>query len=95
MSENELKKLEQERDALAGKIVRLALVIAAIFGVPVLVILGIRELTGVRFIHLFPFAFVASWIMVIRLYTKTDKKMRSLEARIQELKQEHNTETEL
>lgn len=92
MKLDELQKLEKEREMLAGKIVRLAIHIALIFAVPVALALGIHFGFGIRLVYVLPVAVIISWVLVIRLYRKTDQKMRYLDQRIMELKKERTLE---
>lgn len=83
-----LKELEQQRDAYAGRIAKLAIQIALIFGVPAALAIGLSRWFEVKIMYLLPVAFIISWIMVITLYRKVDRKVRELEQQISELKKE-------
>ena len=81
-----LEELEKKRDSYGGKIVKLALLIAVIFLVPVLVIAGISYYGDIKFMYLFPIAFVVSWVLVILLYRKVSKEVKGLDRQIKDLK---------
>ncbi len=88
-----LEELEKKRDAYAGKIVNLAIKVAVIFIVPILIISGISYLSDIKFMYLFPLAFITSWTGVILLYRKISKEVRALDARIKQLRaQETNSD---
>jgi len=88
-----LQELEKERDAYAGKILFMAIKIAAFFLLPALLALLIRYIFDIRFAYLFPFAFVISWTAVIMLFKKTSREVKALDAKIKELKKEEGAET--
>jgi len=86
-----LDELIQERDAYGGKILKLGISIAVIFILPVLIIAGISYLSGIRFIYLFPIAFIVSWTLVVILYKRVSKKVKTLDKQIQDLRaQKHH-----
>jgi archaellum biogenesis protein FlaJ (TadC family) len=81
-----LEELEKKRDAYAGKIIKLAIVIAAIFIVPILAITGISHFAGIKFMHLFPVAFITSWTFVVLLYRKVSREVNDLNRQIKDIK---------
>ncbi|MCA9351513.1 hypothetical protein KC929_01920 [Patescibacteria group bacterium] len=89
MDEERLKQLERQRDDHVTKIFWAGLQIAGLFAVP----LGIAVLIGLKlggnavWIAL-PIAFVFSWVLVVGYFNKISKKMKAIDARIAELKQE-------
>ncbi len=90
MSQTELQQLEKKREVLASQVVRLMIRIALIFAIPVLLGIGIHYLFDIRFRYVLPVAFIFSWVLVIRMYRKTDKQMRDLDRRIMEFKKQDN-----
>jgi len=96
----ELEKLEKERDAYVHNLFWLGLKIAAIFAVPaVLAALLGRYLDGmysdgnVFTILCLVTAFVFSWAVVIRQFSKINKKIRTIESKIRDLKDKQNKAT--
>lgn len=83
-----LQELEKERNAYASQITNLAIKIAVIFVVPVLLAIGVSRLFDVSLVYTMPIAFIISWVLVIRMYRKVDKKVRELEEKIRALKEE-------
>ena len=83
----ELHELEKERDAYSGRITHLAIHIALIFAIPAGVSVLLKYFLETPVVYTLPIAFVLSWILVIRLYRKIDKKVRSLETQIRDHKE--------
>lgn len=86
----ELHELEKKRDAYAGRIAHLAIHIALIFAIPAGIALLLKYFFEVSIAYTLPVAFVLSWILVIRLYRKIDKTVRTLEEQIRERKKEES-----
>jgi uncharacterized membrane protein (DUF485 family) len=96
-STNELQELINERNNLHTKIWRMMLGILIVFGLPaaIAVIVG-KYLESVYGTNLYLFillgiAFVFSWIIVITYMMKVDKKLRALDKRIKELREEEQS----
>lgn len=87
-NQKELEQLEKKRDLLAFRVVKLMIHIALIFAIPAAIAIAIHYFFDIRFRFLFPVAFILSWILVIRLYRKTDRQMRELDQRIMKLKRD-------
>ena len=90
--EAELLDLEKKRDAYAVKITRMMVQIAIIFAIPLILGIGVHYLFNVSYPATMPFAFILSWFGVSIVYRKTDREVRSLEARIREIKQTLETD---
>lgn len=91
----ELEKLIQQRDAYAGRIIKLAIIIAILFLVPAAIAMLVHYYMDISYMYLFPLAFIISWTGVILLYRKISKEVRALDARIKELRaQEANSSSE-
>lgn len=93
----ELKQLEQERDKYVHNLFWLGLKIAAIFAVPaVLAALLGRYLDGmysdgkVFTIVCLVIAFTLSWLIVVREFSKINKKIQAVESKIKDLKEKQN-----
>jgi len=82
----ELEKLLKQREAYAGKIIKLMIQIAVIFLLPAIVGVALSMYFNLSFIYFFPGAFIVSWTVVIFLYNKVRKEMKALDARIAELR---------
>lgn len=86
-----LEELIQQRNAYGGKILKLAIQVAGIFLVPILIIYGITLITDIKFIYLFPAAFIISWVSIFFLYRKVSREVKDLDRRIRELRAEETT----
>lgn len=84
----ELEKLLKQREAEAGKLVKLMIKIAVIFLIPAAIAVFLSQYFNLSFFYFFPGAFITSWTLVILLYRKVSKKMKGLDARIKELRAE-------
>lgn len=89
-----LEELIQQRDAYGGRILKLAIQIGIIFIAPILLITLISYLTHIKFMYLFPLAFIISWTAVIFLYRKISKEVRALDQQIKELRAEQEVNDE-
>lgn len=81
-----LGELIRQRDAYGGKILKLVIQVAGIFLLPILIIYGITLVTDIKFIYLFPVAFIVSWLSIFFLYRKIFRKLKELDNRIRELR---------
>ena len=89
-----LQELEKKRDAYSSKIASLAIQIALIFAIPAGIAVLAYYFLEIRIVYTLPIAFILSWVLVIRLYQKVDKKVRTLEAQIRELKQKETSDAD-
>ncbi|MCD5389809.1 MAG: hypothetical protein LR005_00245 [Candidatus Pacebacteria bacterium] len=83
----ELENLIKKREEEAGKFVKLMIEIAVIFLIPAVIAVFLSKYFNLSFLYFFPFAFIASWVMVISLYRKVSKKMKGLDKQISELRE--------
>lgn len=89
-----LHELEKKRDEYTGKIVQLAIHIALIFAIPAALALLLKYLLEVPIMYTLPVAIILSWILVIRLYKKTERAVRSLEEQIRDRKKEVSSDSD-
>lgn len=86
----ELDKLLKERDAYAGKIFKLGIIIAVIFLFPAIIAIVLSKFFGISQILLFGIAFVVSWSSVFFLYKKINKQVTELDQRIAQLRKQED-----
>lgn len=93
----ELEKLLKQRDAYAGKILKLGILIAVIFLLPAVISIIITRYFSISYIYTLGGAFVTSWVLTLFLYRDIARKVKKLEKRIKELqgqaKSENNQHT--
>ena len=89
----DLHNLEQQRDAYSGRIGKLAIQIALIFALPAGVALALFKWMQIPVLYTLPVAFIASWVMVISLYRRVDRKVRDLENKIINLKKQEEVQS--
>lgn len=88
MSTEELKQLEKQRDDHVTKIFWAGLEIALLFAIPLIIaILVSLKIGGDAKWYALPIAFVFSWVLVIRHFKKISRKMKALDAKINELRE--------
>lgn len=81
-----LEELIQQRNEYGAKILKLAIQVAGIFLIPILLIYGITLISDIKFIYLFPVAFIISWLSIFFLYRKISREVKDLDRRIRELR---------
>lgn len=91
--QEQIQKLEKERDSYVTRVFWLCLEIIFIFGIPAAIALIIIFTTGNKQLgwYLLPIAFVLSWIILIMKYRKMAKTLEGLDAKIRELKKSPHT----
>lgn len=82
----ELETLIKERDAYAGKILKLGILIAIIFLIPAALAILVTRVSGVSYVITLGVAVLTSWVLVGVVYTRTSRKVQSLEKRIKALR---------
>lgn len=82
----ELETLLKQRDAYAGKILKLGILIAIIFLVPAVSAMLVTRFFGTSYGYTLGTAFVVSWVFVIIVYTRTSRRIQLLEKRIKDLR---------
>lgn len=89
MKNEELKKLEKERDNHVTRIFWAGLEIAALFAAPLVlaILIGLKIGGNAKWIAL-PIAFIFSWILVVFRFNKLSKKMKKLDKDINDLRNE-------
>ena len=93
----ELEKLIQKRDAYAGKILKLGILIAVIFLLPAVIAIVLSRSFDLSYVYTLGGAVIVSWTSVILLYRKIHHEVKALENQIKELRakqgQTHTKET--
>lgn len=82
----ELETLLKQRDAYAGKILKLAILIAIIFLVPAVSAMLVTRFFGISYVYTLGTAVAVSWVFVIIVYTRTSRRIQLLEKRIKDLR---------
>ena len=91
----ELEKLLQQRDAYGRKILKLGIKIAFIFLLPIIIGVIIHRTLDIPLLYILLVAFIVSWSGIIVLYRKISKQVRTLDAKIRELKTKEKREQKL
>ena len=81
----ELEKLIKKRDAYAGKILKLGIIIAVIFILPAIIALLLTKYFNISYAYTLGGAFIVSWTGVVFLYRKIYREVKILETQIRDL----------
>lgn len=81
----ELETLLKQRDAYAGKILKLGILIAVIFLLPAVIAIFVTKYFNVSYVYTLGIAFIVSWTGVVFLYRNIAQRVKKLETRINEL----------
>ena len=86
----EIEKLLKERDAYAGKILKLGITIAVIFLFPAIIAVLLGRYYNFSYVYTLGGAFIISWTGVVFLYRKISREVKHLEERIHELRKKED-----